>query len=182
MSGIVFTQTDPFFSIQTRIVSTSEWPVGLPILYRKARNLNAFFLVDQKRVEAALDEAGASSLQPTCEWIGNALIALACFEYVDTTIGPYNEIVLAAAVVRTSLDVDRLAGGDINFVIGVPMPCARRHRSERKRAASRRSVTLASSAIGFLLKQVMMGRWRPEVPRWMLTNAGAAGTGGAHHD
>jgi hypothetical protein len=56
--------------------------------------------VDQKRVEAALDEAGASSLQPTCEWIGKALITLACFEYVDTTISPYNEIVLAAAVVR----------------------------------------------------------------------------------
>jgi len=100
MSAIAVTQTDPFFNVVTKTVSTSEGPVELPILYRNVRNLDAFFLVDRKRVQAALDEAGASNLQPTCEWNGKALIALACFEYLDTTIGPYNEIGLAVAVVR----------------------------------------------------------------------------------
>jgi hypothetical protein len=100
MSAIAVTQTAPFFNVVTKTVSTSEGPVELPILYRNVRNLDAFFLVDRKRVQAALDEAGASNLQPTCEWNGKALIALACFEYLDTTIGPYNEIGLAVAVVR----------------------------------------------------------------------------------
>jgi Acetoacetate decarboxylase (ADC) len=100
MSAIAFTQTDPFFNVATKTVSTSEGPVELPILYRNVRNLDAFFLVDRIRVRAALDEAGASNLQPTCEWNGKALIGLACFEYLETTIGPYNEIALAVAVVR----------------------------------------------------------------------------------
>jgi len=91
---------DHFFDIVINTVSTSAGPVEIPILYRRARNLDAFFLVDQERIQAALDEAGASNLQPTCKWRGKALVALACFEYLDTTIGPYSEIALAVAVVR----------------------------------------------------------------------------------
>lgn len=94
------TQTDPFFNVASKAVSTSEGPVELPILYRSVRNLNAFFLVDRMLLQAALDEAGAFNLRPTCEWSGKALIAIACFEYRDTTIGPYNEIALVIAVVR----------------------------------------------------------------------------------
>jgi hypothetical protein len=94
------TQTDPFFDVARKAVFTSEGPVELPILYRSVRNLDAFFLVDRMLLQTALDEAGATNLRPTCEWNGKALIALACFEYLDTTLGPYNEIGLVIAVVR----------------------------------------------------------------------------------
>jgi len=83
MSAIALTQTDPFFNVATKAVSTSEGPVELPILYRNVRNLDAFFLVDRMRVQAALDEADTPNFQPTCKWSGKVLIALACFEYLD---------------------------------------------------------------------------------------------------
>lgn len=90
---------DPFFAVPREVAPTSEGPVELPILYRRTRNINAFFLVERARVEAALDAAGARELRPTCEWRGKSLVVLACFEYQDTSIGPYHEIGVACAVV-----------------------------------------------------------------------------------
>ncbi|WP_292533809.1 hypothetical protein [Methylocystis sp.] len=91
------------FSMLQPTVLTNAGPVELSILYRKARNLDAFFLVDRERIQVALGEAGASTLQPTCEWRGEVLVTLACFEHRETTIGPYNEIALAVAVVRKNV-------------------------------------------------------------------------------
>jgi hypothetical protein len=93
------TAADPFFDVPREVAQTSEGPVELPILYRRTRNINAFFLAERGRVEAALDAAGAGELRPTCEWRGKSLVALACFEYQDTSIGPYHEIGVAVAVV-----------------------------------------------------------------------------------
>lgn len=103
MSTMAFASTDPFFKVPRTVASTSQGPVQLPILYHRTRNLNAFFMVTRERVQAALDQAGASDLQPGCVWGDQALVALACYEYLETSIGAYNEIGLAVPVVRASV-------------------------------------------------------------------------------
>lgn len=100
MSSILpFVTQDPFFNVPRTLAHTSQGPVQLPILYHRARNLNAFFMVDTQAVQAALKAAGAARLQATCNWGGKTLVALACYEYQDTSIGVYNEIGLAVPVV-----------------------------------------------------------------------------------
>jgi len=89
---------DPFFDVPRTVAPTLEGPVELPILYWRTRYLNAFFLVDRSRVVAALAAAGAQDLEPTCTWRGRCLVGLACFEYQQTSIGPYNEIGVAVVV------------------------------------------------------------------------------------
>ncbi|HET8870519.1 MAG TPA: acetoacetate decarboxylase family protein [Aquabacterium sp.] len=103
MSTLAFVSTDPFFNVPRTVASTSQGPVQLPILYHRTRNLNAFFMVPRERVQAALDQAGASDLQPGCVWGDQALVALACYEYLETSIGAYNEIGLAVPVVRAGV-------------------------------------------------------------------------------
>lgn len=103
MSTLAFVSADPFFNVPRTLASTSEGPVQLPILYHRTRNLNAFFMADPQAVQAALAAAGGRGLQPTCYWRGRALVVLACYEYQDTSIGPYNEIGLAVPVVRAGV-------------------------------------------------------------------------------
>lgn len=98
-----FVSQDPFFNVPRTVAQTSQGPVQLPILYHRTRNLNAFFMVDTQTVQAALNAAGAGRLQATCNWGGKTLVALACYEYQDTSIGVYNEIGLAVPVVRTGV-------------------------------------------------------------------------------
>lgn len=88
----------PFFQVPRQRVQTSQGAVDLPILYYDTSTLNAFFLVDKARVEAVLKGTG---LTPALTIGGKALVALACFEYRDTSVGVYNEVGLAAAVTRT---------------------------------------------------------------------------------
>lgn len=90
---------DSFFAVPRTVFKTSQGPVELPILYWRTRYLNAFFLVDRARIVAALAKAGAKDFAPACEWRGRGLVGLACFEYQETSIGPYNEIGIAVAVV-----------------------------------------------------------------------------------
>lgn len=90
---------DPFFDVPATTVSTSQGPVQLPILYRRTRNLNAFFMLPTGQVQAALAHAGAGALLPGCQWRGRSLVAVACYDYQDTSIGPYREIGLAVPAV-----------------------------------------------------------------------------------
>lgn len=99
-STLNFVGQEPFFDVPSTSVSTSQGPVQLPILYRKTRNVNAFFMADTDRVQAALRQAAGDALQAACLWRGKAMVALACYEYQDTSIGPYHEIGLAVPVVR----------------------------------------------------------------------------------
>lgn len=95
-----FASSDPFFDVPCTSVSTSQGPVQLPILYRKTRNVNAFFMADACKVQQALDQSSGGAMQATCLWRGQAMVGLACYEYVDTSIGPYHEIGIAIPVVR----------------------------------------------------------------------------------
>lgn len=99
MSTLSFISQDPFFAVPQSTTVTSQGPVQLPILYHQVRNLNAFFMVERGRVQRALDQAGATDLQPACLWRDRALVAFACYEYTHTSIGPYNEIGVAVPVV-----------------------------------------------------------------------------------
>lgn len=85
----------PFFQVPRTHVKTSEGMVELPILYYDTSALNAFFLVEQARVEAVLKGTG---LSPSLTVGGKALVGLSCFEYRDTSVGVYNEVGLAIAV------------------------------------------------------------------------------------
>lgn len=98
-TAVNFAAHDPFFEVPRTSVHTSQGPVQLPILYRKTRNLNAFFMVDARRVREVLRDRAGDALVPACTWGGRALVGLACYEYLDTSVGPYNELGLALAVV-----------------------------------------------------------------------------------
>lgn len=100
MTTMAFVSTSPFFQVPRTEVQTSEGPVELPILYQQTRNLNAFFLVDLGALRQVLARAGAEALQPACRWRGRALVAVACYAYQHTSIGPYNEIGVAVPVTR----------------------------------------------------------------------------------
>lgn len=88
----------PFFQVPRTRVKTSEGMVELPIMYYDTSALNAFFLVDKKRVASVLEGTG---LSPALTVGGLALVALACFEYRDTSVGVYNEVGLTVAVTKT---------------------------------------------------------------------------------
>ena len=88
---------DPFFQVPRQRVSTSEGPVDLPILYYDTTAVNAFFLADRERVAAVLK---GTALEPALTFGDKALVALACFEYRDTSVGMYNEVGLAVAATR----------------------------------------------------------------------------------
>lgn len=98
-STLSFVGHEPFFDVPRTSVSTSLGPVQLPILYRRTRNVNAFFLVDVDKVQAVLQPRVGDALQAACRWRGKTMVGLACYEYQDTSIGPYHEIGLAVAVV-----------------------------------------------------------------------------------
>ena len=92
------THNAPFFQVPRQRVQTTQGAVELPILYYDTSTLNAFFLVDKAKVEAVLKGTG---LSPALTIGGKALVALACFEYRDTSVGVYNEVGVAAAVTRS---------------------------------------------------------------------------------
>ncbi len=88
-------QHDPFFQYPATTFTSSEGDVQLPILYYDTSDFVAMFWVDF--------EAAASVIQETdldlVRYRGNkALAALAFFEYRNTTVGVYNEVVVALAV------------------------------------------------------------------------------------
>ena len=95
-----FAGNEPFFDVPRTSVSTSHGQVQLPILYRKTRNVNAFFMVDTDKVQAVLKPSAGDDMQAACLWRGKAMVGLACYEYEDTSIGPYHEIGIAVPVVR----------------------------------------------------------------------------------
>lgn len=137
---VAFAPNEPFFDVPRTSVQTSQGPVQLPILYRKTRNLNAFFMVDDWRVREVLRHRAGDALVPACTWGGRALVGLACYEYQDTSVGPYNELGLALAVVPRGVkpglrhwlqalqDVER-PGHELGFhvlhlPVTTPMACA----------------------------------------------------------
>ncbi|MCP4122763.1 MAG: acetoacetate decarboxylase family protein [Bacteroidetes bacterium] len=83
------------YSGERKTVETSQGPVEFPIQYEKTNCFQAYFMVDFDRALSKLDGSG---LVPARFINGKALAALAFFEYIETSIGAYNEVGLALAV------------------------------------------------------------------------------------
>ncbi|CBL44397.1 conserved hypothetical protein [gamma proteobacterium HdN1] len=87
----------PFFQVPRTGVSTSEGDVDLPILYYDATAVYAFFLVNTANVDRLLAGTGLVSALRVGQ---RSLVAVACYEYRNTTVGVYNEVGIAAATAR----------------------------------------------------------------------------------
>jgi len=93
------THHDSFFQVQLVQRATSEGVVDFPILYFDARCVQAFFWCKRALVEEKLIGTG---LRPAMVWRDSAIVGLAFFEYLDTSIGLYNEAGLAIPVMPSS--------------------------------------------------------------------------------
>jgi acetoacetate decarboxylase len=88
--------TDILTEIKQTPTSTSDGPVGLPILYRDGSTLVIGYRVDPA---IAMSILGGLPLEPFV-MLGRALVLVCLFEYRDTTIGSYNEICIGIYVRR----------------------------------------------------------------------------------
>jgi hypothetical protein len=96
--------TDPFFQYPTTPFETSTGQVELPILYFDTRNYVAMFWLDFGAAQRVMSEPGLQLVR----FDGNrALATVACFEYRDTTVGAYNEVGVALAVMPRGLAAPR---------------------------------------------------------------------------
>lgn len=85
-----------FLDVEQVSTPTSAGPVGLPIIYRDASAVYAFFLASREAAAARVAERG---LKPALAWGRRAVIGVASYEYRDTTIGAYNEVGIAVPAV-----------------------------------------------------------------------------------
>jgi hypothetical protein len=89
-------QQDPFFLYPQARHSTSAGDVALPIFYYNNSNLILLYEVDHERAAALID---GEQLEVVTVSRNKALVAVACYEYRDTSIGSYNEVGVAIATV-----------------------------------------------------------------------------------
>ncbi len=87
---------DPFFQYPRTPFATSEGSVDLPILYYDDSQLLALFLVDYDAAQAQVRDHGMDAVRFVG---GKALAGVAFYEYRETTVGVYNEVGVAIAVV-----------------------------------------------------------------------------------
>ncbi len=104
------TATDPFFDVPRTTRATSEGPVELPILYRNVRSVVALFTVPKQRASELLVGTG---LKPAPLGLGRAVVALALYEYLDTSVGVYNEVGTAIFALRENETATPLAFLDL---------------------------------------------------------------------
>ena len=74
--------------------------VELPILYLRDDLFTAFFTCSLKRVREILP---SEKLKPVSLGLGRAVVGIGCFNYIDTSIGPYGEVGVIIPVVHNRL-------------------------------------------------------------------------------
>jgi hypothetical protein len=87
--------SEAFLDVSRTPIGLTIGEVEVPILYRDASLLQAFFWVDYDRAAGIVDLPGYSPVQTAR---GQALAGLGFFSYRDTSIGAYEEVALAVAV------------------------------------------------------------------------------------
>lgn len=75
--------------------------VALPIVYRDAEVLTAFFLVDARRAADVLP----AGLHPVRALPRRAVMVLAAFDYKDTSVGTYGEVCVGVLASRREMPV-----------------------------------------------------------------------------
>lgn len=88
-------QKDPFFQYPRTTVASSEGDVELPIFYFDDSTLIAMFWVEHQRAKAQV----AAGLEVVKFGNGKALVAMAFYEYRETSIADYREVGVAISVV-----------------------------------------------------------------------------------
>ncbi len=87
---------DQFFEGTPRETLDMEGePVEFPILYYDFRMISGTFTVKTKRLKSLLPHP---NFRPVEILPGTSMLIVTAFEYLDTSIGPYNEIALAIPV------------------------------------------------------------------------------------
>lgn len=88
---------DPFFQIDQSVVRTSEGDVAVPMFFYDASYMISLFHVDAQRL---VDAIGDAAVEPALDRKGRGIVGLAFYEYRHASIASYNEVGLAAQVVR----------------------------------------------------------------------------------
>lgn len=82
-----------YFDIKQSPFTTQQGPIDLPILYYNTACVFASFIVPSSAARQLLPTA----LDPVIVAPGRSLATVAFFQYVDSSVGPYNEMGLAIA-------------------------------------------------------------------------------------
>jgi hypothetical protein len=72
-----------------KILQTASGPIKVPILYRDVSSMWVYFSAPFNKIQSILP---SDRLKPISLGNGKALYGVVCFEYPNTTVGPYNEI------------------------------------------------------------------------------------------
>lgn len=102
--------SDMFFAVPRNTATTSAGPIDLPILYRDVSNVIAMFRARRDTVEDLLSGTG---LEPALGIARDALVAIAFYEYRQTSVGAYNEVGVATFVRPTGRPASRLGFADL---------------------------------------------------------------------
>jgi Acetoacetate decarboxylase (ADC) len=108
--------------LQRRLLSDGT-EVSLPIRFFDARCLLASFIVDPERAALLLEGTG---LEVAVQEDGRAMTMVACFEYRNTDIGPYNEVCLGVSAVAPGDRIPAL------YVSDLPVTTTLAHRAGRE--------------------------------------------------
>lgn len=84
-----------FEGIVQKPIAIRHWSSLSPLFYRDLSMMQGIFLAD---IDAARAMMPSARLRPTPGLPGKALVAINCFEYRDTDVGPYNEVGISVAV------------------------------------------------------------------------------------
>ncbi|HVL02260.1 MAG TPA: acetoacetate decarboxylase family protein [Dongiaceae bacterium] len=90
-------QIDPFFQVPQHTHPTSAGEVQLPLLFKEADAVLAMFLCDLDRVKQQLEGTG---LEPALVIGRQAIVILAIYDFLQSTIGPYRSVPLTIPVWR----------------------------------------------------------------------------------
>lgn len=96
---------DAFLERPRTVVHTSAGDLELPVLYRDASVVVAFFRVELRRAAEVL---AGKPFAPVRFAGGSGLAALAAYDYRDTSIGPYREVASGIAVVPQGVQAPAL--------------------------------------------------------------------------
>ncbi|GIX40293.1 MAG: hypothetical protein KatS3mg129_0026 [Leptospiraceae bacterium] len=88
-------KSDVFFQVPKEKIKTSIGDIELPILYYDVNLTLVFYFVKPEKANEVLKNTDLEAIR---FYNGKSLIALALFEYKDTTVGIYNEVGLAIGV------------------------------------------------------------------------------------
>lgn len=84
-----------FDSVAQRDISIRGVPAKSPLFFRDVGMMMGLFLANR---DAAARLLPSSHLRPLAPIPGRAVVAITCFEYRDTDIGPYNEVGISVGV------------------------------------------------------------------------------------